>query len=393
MKYILINTPAALAEAVDAMRTVLARDNRLAIDTEFVGEKTYEPLLELIQVATADGAIHLIDARELRGALDPLAQLMNNDQVLKLMHAAGQDVGILKSWMGVHAAPLFDVQVAAAFIGHPMQIGYGKLVAAELRARLPRDEGVSDWTRRPFSPAMLDYAAADVEHLHLLHDKLTRKLSRAGREGWAREATEQVLASHTRIWSQEDLWLRVNGRHALGRRELAILRELAIWRDEEARARNRPRRSVMKDEVLVELARRAPDSVRALHNLRSLPPNLGERRMQELVDAVRAAKALHDDQLPEAETTVQLDDQGAALYELLSAVVRVRAIEADLPAQLLAPSEALRQAAANRTLAPDNPLGVGWRGELLREDLTRALAGKSALAWDASAGRLVIREI
>jgi ribonuclease D len=347
----------------------------------------------LIQVASIDGDIYLIDARALQGALDPLGQLFNDAGVLKLMHAAGQDVGILQSWMGVYATPLFDVQVAAAFVGHPMQVGYGKLVAAELKARLPKDEGVSDWTRRPFAPAMLEYAASDVEHLHALHDRLTRKLTRLGRETWAREAMDQLLESHTRVWDQDDLWRRVNGRQSLGRRELAILRELAIWRDEEARERNRPRRSIMKDEVLIELVRRAPDSVRAMNNLRSIPPNLGERRMQELVDAVRAAKALHPDQLPEAETFVQLDDQGAALYELLSAVVRIRAIETDLPAQLLAPSDALRQAASDRALSPDNPLRAGWRGELLGEDLSRALAGKSALAWDAAEERLVIRAI
>jgi ribonuclease D len=393
LNYILVNTPSALATSVDAMRTVLARDNRLAIDTEFVGEKSYEPLLELIQVATADGAIHLMDARALQGALDPLAQVFNDPGVLKLMHAAGQDVGILQSWMGVYATPLFDVQVAAAFVGHPLQVGYGKLVAAELKARLPKDEGVSDWTRRPFPPAMLEYAAADVEHLHVLHDKLTHKLNRNGRTDWAREATEQLLESHTRKWGQDDLWRRVNGRQSLSRRELAILRELSIWRDEDARERNRPRRSVMKDEVLIELARRAPDSVRAMHNLRSIPPNLGERRMQEVVDAVKTAKALHTEQLPETEQSVQLDDQGAALYELLSAVVRIRAIETDLPAQLLAPSDALRQAAADRALATDNMLAIGWRGELLGADLSHALAGKSALAWDAAEGRLVIREI
>lgn len=391
MTYTFIDTPGALSAAIDAMRVVLANDARLAIDTEFVGEKTYAPLLELIQLATADGAIYLVDARALNGALEPLAVVLRDASVLKLMHAAGQDVAILQSWMNVIAAPLYDVQVAAAFAGHVLQVGYSKLVAAELRARLPKDEGVSDWTRRPLAKALLDYAAADVQHLHVLHDKLETRLAKRGRSAWAADATLSLLESHTRVVEPDDLWRKVSGRQSLSRRELAVLRELSLWRDEEARRRDRPRRSVVKDEVLVELARRSPTDTRGVLNLRSVPPNLGERRAQEIVDCVKAAKALPNDQLPEQESSVYLDDQGGALYELLSAIARVRAIEHDLPAQLLAPSEALRQVAAERKLHADNPLANGWRAGLLAADLEAAVSGRSALAWDVQAGRLVIR--
>jgi ribonuclease D len=182
----------------------------------------------------------------------------------------------------------------------------------------------------------------------------------------------------------------VGGRNTLERRGLAILRELALWRDEEAKRRDKPRRSVLKDEVLVEIARRCPQTGAEILALRSAPPNLGERNADALAARVKAAMATPRETWPEPETPLALDEQGAALVELLSAVVRMRALEEHLPPSLLANADDLRVLAANRA-RPDAYTGelfTGWRGELIGSELRAVLTGDRAVRWDERAGKL-----
>ncbi|WP_394796043.1 ribonuclease D [Armatimonas sp.] len=368
----------------------LADDPRLALDTEFIRERTYEPVLELVQVSTADGLIALLDIPAL-GDLGALGPLLTDPDILKIFHAGGQDIEILTSLLGEMPTPFFDTQIAAAFAGYGTQVGYGALVQSVLKVRLSKEEGFSDWSRRPLTASMCSYAADDVRYLHTLHERLMARLQRRGRTEWAQEQTVRVLTNASETTQPEDLWKKVGSKQGLSRRELAILQELALWRDDEARRRNKPRRTILKDEPLVELAKRKPKTATAVLELRAVN-GVGGRQAEELVLAIQRGMEIPESGWPVVESSPPLDEHGAALLELLSAVVKVRAMEEDLPPSLLAPSDALRQLAIQRTPEIVASLFTGWRGELLSTALEATLAGTLSVVWDPQLGHLACRK-
>lgn len=388
-----IDSASALRQCVDTLQARLADDPRLAVDTEFIRERTYAPVLEVVQVATADGTIALLDIPAL-GGLGALAEVLADRSVTKIVHAGNQDFEILSDCMdGVVPEPFFDTQVAAAFVGYGLQTGYGSLVQSALGVRLDKEDGFSDWSRRPLTPSMFAYAANDVRYLHALHDRLSRRLAQRGRTEWASQQMDRILRGAAETVPADQLWTKVGGKHTLDGLGLAVLRELAIWRDEEARRRDRPRRTVMKDEPLIEVARRKPKTPTALLELRSMPPNVGERQARELLARLERGLAAPKETWPRLESSPALDDNGAALLELLSAVVRVRAMEEDLPPSLLASTDDLRQLAIHRRKLPaDSAVFSGWRGALVGDNLRAALAGTLSVAWDTEADRLVLRQ-
>jgi ribonuclease D len=262
-----------------------------------------------------------------------------------------------------------------------------------LGVRLSKEEGFADWSRRPLTESMRAYAENDVRYLHALHDKLASVLEERGRAEWATEQAQRILTHAATQPTPDDLWRRIGGRTALDGRGLAILRELGKWRDEEAQRRDKPRRTVIKDESLIEVARRAPKTAEAVLGLRGLPPNLGERTAEALSERVRRGLAVPEADRPRVESTPPLDDQGASLVELLSAVVRVRAVEENLPPALLAGGDDLRTLAANRRSRDPftGPLFTGWRGHIIGDALRAALRGELAVAWDPQRGALAFR--
>ena len=206
MSLTLINTPAALRRACDELGAALQTDPRIALDTEFVGEQTYESQLMLIQLAAPDGQIALIDPQLLRGKLGPVAELLNTPGLLKIMHAGGQDVPILLNALGPISGPWFDTQIAAGYVGYPLQVGYVRLIEAEVGARLAKDESLSDWGRRPIPESMLAYAADDVRYLHAAHARLAEKLNQMGRAAWVDEAAADMVRGLSEKVAPEDLW-------------------------------------------------------------------------------------------------------------------------------------------------------------------------------------------
>lgn len=387
--------PIARRAELDALcadlKTRLAADPRLFIDTEFIRERTYEPVLEIVQVGTSDGMIALLDVPAL-GGLGGVGEILLDTRILKVLHAGGQDVEILTMLLGQMPSPIFDTQVAAAFAGYGSQTGYGALVQAVLGVRLSKEEGFADWSRRPLTPAMCAYAADDVRYLPELHDKLVARLEKRGREVWATEQMTRQLTAAADTTPPEELWRKVGSKQGLGRRELAVLRELALWRDEEARRRNKPRRTVLKDEPLVEIAKRKPKTAEALLELRAVH-GIGTRQAEELIQAIQQGLALPESDWPVIESAPPLDEQGGALLELLSAVVKVRAMEEDLPPSLLAPSDELRALAIHRRKPEyEGALFSGWRGEILGNALRSCLAGTLSVAWDPKRGRLVCHD-
>ncbi|MCW1966602.1 MAG: HRDC domain-containing protein [Anaerolineae bacterium] len=392
MNYTFVATQTELSRICDEFDIALQHDNRIAIDTEFVGEQTYEPQLMLIQIAAPNGRIALIDAKTLVGKMQSLTALLNAPHRLKIMHAGGQDVPILNANLGEIAGPWFDTQIAAAYIGYPLQTGYARLVEAETRVRLEKGESLSDWGRRPLPSSMLVYAADDVRYLHTIHQNLAQRLTQLDRNAWSDEGVDEMVRNVSEKIAPTDLWRKVSGNSSLDRRGLSVLRELCIWRDDEARRRDKPRRSVMKDEPLIELARRAPATITAAMNLRNLPPNLGDRRLAELIACIKVGLAVPPSQMPRLDlATTSLDDHGSALYELLTAVVRVRAIESNIAPTLLAPADPLRRLAASRRVDDVARVFGGWREQLIGNDLRDVLNGNLSVAWDTRAEQLVCR--
>jgi ribonuclease D len=381
-----IESPNALATLVQEWQVPLQKDPRLAIDTEFIRERTYRPVLEIVQLALSTGEIALLDVPKI-GTLEPLYDLLHGPSVLKLLHSGGQDVEILTEQTGKMPWPIFDTQVAAAFAGHALQLGYGALVQSRLHIHLNKEEGFSDWSRRPLTNEMRDYAENDVRYLHTLHTQISESLTARGRTAWANEQMERTLKHAATFAPPEDIWQSVQGRGNLQGRELAILRELAIWRDDEARRRNKPRRSVVKDDLLVEVAKRKPRTVDKILEMRVAPPNLGERVAAQLVEAVTRGGQSPADTWPQTERRVHLDEPAQALYELLSAAVRSLAATNDIPASLLANGEDLKTLAATARCV--GPLFEGWRGAIVGEALEALMKGKNALRWDAKGRRLI----
>ncbi len=381
-----------LRELAERLEPALAADPRLAFDTEFIRERTYKPVLEIIQVATADGFIAILDVPALGGELGVLGDLFLNPDVLKILHAGGQDMEILASRLGEPPAPVYDTQVAAAFAGYSLQTGYGALVQAVLAVRLAKDEGFADWSRRPLTPAMREYAENDVRYLHAVHDKLSAILIRRGRAAWADDQMGRSLLAGTEELPPRELWRKVGGKNVLDGRGLAVLRELAEWRDAEAHRRDKPRRSVVKDDFLIEIARRAATDAHAILTLRTAPANLGEKNAQALVEVVRRGVAVPPEERPEADALPPLDEQGTVLQEMFNTVVRLRATEESLPPSLLASGDDLRSLAAERA-RPDfeGPLFSGWRGGLVGKPLRDLLEGRLTIGYDPRRRRVVLQ--
>ncbi|MBC8142721.1 MAG: ribonuclease D [Armatimonadetes bacterium] len=383
---------ASLEALAKRLEPALAADPRLAFDTEFIRERTYKPVLEIVQVATSDGFVAIVDVPALGGEWGILHSLFLDTGVEKILHAGGQDMEILTMVLGETPAPVFDTQVAAAFAGYSLQTGYGALVQAVLQVRLAKDEGFADWSRRPLTPAMREYAENDVRYLHALHDKLTELLARRGRTAWATEQMNRSLLAGTTELPPTELWRKVGGKNVLDRRGLAVLRELAAWRDAEAMRRDKPRRSVVKDDFLIEIARRAASDTASILGLRSAPQNLGEKNAQTIAEVVKRGVAIPSDDRPETESAQPLDEQGAVLQEMLNTVVRLRATEENLPPSLLASGDDLRTLAAERGSPDfDGALFRGWRGELVGEPLRALLEGRLSIGYDVKKRRVVLQ--
>lgn len=377
-----LDEAARLAEAVERLRGAAA----IAVDTEFIGEETYEPRLEIVQIGV-EGFAAVVDLQALHRPL-PLWDLLHDRKVLKVFHACGQDLPILKRASGAVPGPLFDTQVAAALVGYGAQLSAAALVERVTRHRIPKTEQFTDWSRRPLSRAQVDYALDDVRHLPAVHAHLRERLSGLGRDAWADEEFRRI-ERHAAAGAADDRerFRRVKGAERLGARELAILREVAAWREAEARRRDWPRPRLLPDDALVPISKAAPARVEALRSIRFVPRPTAERDGEPILAAIRRGLAV-----PEEEARSLSPPRPAplppGLLDLLQAFLRARAEALSLPASLLATSADLERLAAGRGEAGDLAILRGWRREAAGEDLLRILRGERALRFEPSRGRV-----
>ncbi|HAL29945.1 MAG TPA: ribonuclease D, partial [Coriobacteriia bacterium] len=239
----------------------------VAVDTEFMRERTYYARLCLVQLGTAEESF-VVDAVALEGKLEPLARLLTAPHVVKVVHAGSQDVEILLRATGSTVAPVFDTQVAATLAGFPVQVGYAQLVKDLLGVHVDKSDTFTDWAARPLTPEQVEYAEADVRYLPQVYERLHERLEREGRLAWLAEDFERLADPQTYEVDPREQYRRVKRASSLDRRSLAVLRELAAWRETEAQRRDTPKRWLISDGSLGGIARRTPGSTAGLPGVR-----------------------------------------------------------------------------------------------------------------------------
>jgi ribonuclease D len=370
----------------------LARAPFVTVDTEFMREKTFWPKLCLVQVAGGglerepDSAV-AIDALAAGIDLAPLLDLLDDERVLKVFHAARQDLEIFYNLAGRLPKPLFDTQVAAMVCGFGDSVGYETLITRLTQAHIDKASRFTDWAARPLSERQVAYAIADVTHLRAAYEKLRRLLERNGRAAWLKEEMEVLTTPGTYETDPDAAYRRIKTRGS--RRFMAVLREVAAWREREARRRDMPRNWVLRDEALVEIAHHAPKTAAELARTRGLGPKLAEGAAgAALLEAVAAGLARPEHEWPKAEHAGELPKGVGPLAELLKVLLKMKSEDSGVAQKMLASTADVERIAAFGAEA-DVPALHGWRRQVFGEDALRLCRGEIALAVDKKRIRLV----
>jgi ribonuclease D len=348
----------------------------ITVDTEFHRETTYWPLLCLVQVAGPDEA-YCIDAMADGLDLAPLYDLFSNTNVVKVFHAARQDLEIFFHKAGLIPTPLFDSQVAAMVCGFGESVGYETLVTKLTKARIDKSQRFTDWTRRPLSEKQLEYALADVTHLRDIYVKLKAELERSDRTSWVAEEMGVLTSPETYSLSPEDSWRRLKSREKRPR-FLAILKEVSAWRERAAQKQNTPRRRVIKDDALVELAALRPTDEKALSQTRLSKHLARSKHASEVIAAVKRGLDTPDDQCPRLPRPLEKPPGLGPVIDLLKVLLKARCEASDVALKLVATVDDLERIACDD--AADVPALSGWRRDLFGEDALRLKYGKLALS-------------
>jgi ribonuclease D len=373
----LISARSELETLVEHIRA----EGRFAFDTEFVSEETYEPVLCLAQVATRE-RIAAIDTLAI-GSIGPLWDVLTDPAIEVVMHAAGEDLRICLQRAGRLPPRVVDVQLAAALVGHGYPLSLGNLVRAELGVNVSGGETRTDWRRRPLSPAQLRYALDDVRYLLDVADRIGGRMSEWGRSAWAEAEYRSLVETIADRHEDEDRWRRISGLGTLSRRGLEAARRLDAWRRREARQADRPFRHILRDDLLVAIAKRQPGTRKDLEALRDFQRSHLLARSREILDLIAEARAMPDEALP-AHGPRNEDGPGLSMVvSLLNATLGQCCAGMRLAAPLVGTSGDLRDLvrwhAAGRPEVNRPRLADGWRGEACGPILLDVLSGRRAL--------------
>ena len=366
-------------DALAGLCSRLATSEFVTVDTEFIRDKTYWPILCLVQLAGED-EFAAVDPLADGMDLTPLLDLMRDRSVLKVFHAARQDFEIFHRLMGMVPQPVFDTQVSAMVCGFGDQVGYETIVAKLARQSIDKTMRFTDWQRRPLSDKQLEYALADVTHLRVVYQKLREMLEQNGRAEWVAEEMQTLTGDELYQFDPRQSWRRVKSRNPKPR-FLAILREVAAWRETEAQTRDVPRNRIVRDDALLEIAAHRPKTEQDLANLRGL--NRGQAQgavARALLDAVAKGVALPDRECPAAPKSGQTAGPVGPSADLLKVLVKLKSEEHNVAQKLIATTDDLEAIAAD-----DNanvPALKGWRREMFGEDALALKHGRLALTAD-----------
>ena len=370
----------------------LRQSSRLALDTEFVGEDTFIPRLELIQVATTTTAA-VIDfpAVQANGSLDVFWELICDPKIEKVVHAGRQDLDLFALHAGQIPKPFFDTQIAAAMVGYGAQVAYANLVQRLHGTKLEKAHTFTNWSARPLSDDQIAYALEDVEFLLPIHTHLRDRLKALGRLEWVSEEFARLeTAVGEKSREPHERYQRIRGWDTLKPKGAAVLRELAVWREAEARRRNVPRGRVMRDEVLLQLARHPPKSVSDLRGLRGIHTSEIDRQGGQILASITSALALPPSAWPKVPSERKPDPESTGIVELLQAVLKARAAEEGIAPTMLATSadlQTLVETRQNRTTI-NIPILHGWRRQLVGDLLLQVLDGDVTVSVDRTSSAL-----
>ena len=374
ISYMYIATQENLAAFVERARS----SSVLAIDTEFLREKTYYAKLCLLQMATDDEVV-IVDPFEMDD-LSVMAPLLEDERIVKLFHAAGQDLEIILREVGVLPRPVFDTQIAAALLGHTQQIGYAALVHAECGVSLKKIDSFTDWSRRPLSASQRDYAADDVVYLPRLYAGMRAALEEKGRLHWLDHDFEELSDPARYEANERERFRRLKRVSQLSRRQLSAAREVAAWRELEAQRRDVPRKWVVTDEQIVEACKREARTIDELFMVRGLSDRLSTKDARAVVSLISSALSAPPDTWPELDRCGKSEPNVDAELDLMSALVRLRAKENGIAFPTLASHDDLARVARGYREGVD--LLRGSRRAIVGEELLELLDGRLTLSLD-----------
>ncbi len=361
-------------EALERACAGLAGDGVCAVDTEFMRESTYYPQLALIQLAS-DSRLVCVDPLAIDD-LAPLAALFADSKVVKVFHSPSQDLEILYQKFAAVPAPVFDTQLAAAVLGYNHQVSYADLVRDVLGVSLEKKHTRADWTRRPLSADELDYAMDDVRYLLPMYTEMRTRLETGGRLAWIEKDLADLARAENYAVDLDHLWQRLKGVQKLKGEKLWIASELCRWREQIAQRQNRPRRWIVKDEALVEIARRKPADTAALAQVPDLPDKTARRYGDELLRIVRAAVKVDSRDYPRHDKALRLDDAELALGDCLMGLCRAIAADNGVALATLATRKDIDKLIVNRR---SSRLLQGWRFAMAGEQLLAFMHGQARI--------------
>jgi len=351
----------------------LASAEWLALDTEFIREKTYYPRLCLIQGATQD-QLFCIDPIKIED-LQPFLTYLQQPHITKVFHAAWQDLEIFYQLSGHVPAPVFDTQIAAAVLGLGDQMGYARLVEALLGVQLDKSQSRTDWSRRPLKQQQLEYAIDDVRYLREIYPILQQKLAAAKRESWVKKPFERLADAAQYEPDAYNSWKRVKNLQILKPKQLAVLRELSAWRENLAIEKDLPRRWLLADEVLVDMARMKIRASKDFAQIRGLNAEQIERHAATWLQLIQQGQSLPPEEWPDLPRRRKLDAQLALVADMLMVIVNQQALEHNISPQMLA-----TRSQVEKMLTEGRPqFANDWRGGLLNDVFEQVLAGQASL--------------
>lgn len=369
-----IDTEEALAAFCDAIKDA----DWIALDTEFIREKTYYPKLCLIQIGVPDRAA-CIDPLAIQ-SLDPVYDLLMDTSIDKVLHACSQDLEIFVHQKGQVPGPIFDTQLAAPLLGLAEQIGYGNAVKELLGVQLEKTQSRTDWSKRPLSEAQLEYAADDVRYLAKMYPMIRKQLDELGRLEWLEAEFEPYGKLDRYQQPPEDAWRRIRGLEKLKAGALSVVQKLAAWREIRAKERDLPRNWILKDDVIIDIARLAPGKKADLENIRGMQAKTIERYGQLLLGMVQ--QALQEKPVPLAKRSrgVKASVQEDALTDILQAHLRLLSDAQDINSAAVASRKDLLALVRDE----ESPLLKGWRRKLAGEELLAMRNGERVVSIDNS---------
>ena len=360
----------------------------VTVDTEFVREKTYYPILCLVQVAGPDDAV-VIDAMASDIDLSPLDELFKNTNVVKVLHASRQDNEIFFNLFGSVPKPIFDTQIAAMVCGFGDQVAYGTLIAKLVGVQLEKTSRFADWSRRPLTQKQLAYALSDVTHLRVAYEKLAAELETSGRAHWLESEMDILTNPDTYRMDPREAWRRIKSR-TTNPKFLSVLLEVAAWREAEAQRRDIPRNRLLRDDSLLDIAAHTPKTSQALSRTRGMPRGFAEGRMADgLLDAIETGVATKPEDQPQVPKRDRLPNGLGPLTDLLKTLLKLRCEEEKVAPKLIASADDLERIAASENA--DVPALSGWRREVFGEQALALKQGKLGLT--AEGKRIRIMEI